>query len=1055
MSSTVTPSNQTVYLDPYSAKLFDFNSVDSRVYLSRAINNLYKAAGDNCILDGLKVTNTNMTANVATVTLSPGKAIVDSTLIEFTDPITLDLDVAGYSDAEGFLITNLSYQFLHTVYSNLSKVKLSYVVNDGSSVYPANTWFTNRDKLITGILAFDKNTQTITDITPGPGDPPLTKTILGQTFNIPEPDYATKRVHEAFGAIAEGSGSLGAGSGGCGGSSAPPVDPGDGGGGTPVSAPTISLVPPSVIEANVPAQLDVTIIDDGGDAGVTYSWEVSIDDGSSWSVVGLSDPNTKNPQWVVLSDGLSCKARVTVTNDGGGNMDTMSASITSDPEPTGITAPSGLSVSAPSGTIDVNVATPLDVTVANDGNDPSFTYLWEVSIDGGSTWDNDGLLSSTIVRDPNLTITADGLSCQVRVTVTNSGGSANASSGIFTSQINITADTNSSVTITAAHLFPNTEHAITGINGTTFNVSGSPFAVGDEVRLVNGNIDTVASVASDGGSGQDVVMENGPVTTGIATNLSSVYDITPQIEQEGGEDPFVQMDLDVQFDRHKFPVTESSGNIVIDHGSVPRKPFKNGDAVVVSGATDVVTTVSVPPVHSSVVGTGDVLYGPDIDPPDFGPTGYSKTCKLADNKILYVKSKTAGPETDSLMMIVGEVSGDNIVWGVKQELFTPSLTSGDNFMIGYAGPNRALIGYANKTKIAIVTADGTVLTPHADSTLSSNTEFVYLGNDKILVGYFTGSTESNMICTIESDNTITLGTEQSIAGSRPTSPKYKYLGNNKVLFLGTVNQSRAERYCFGTVDFINNQVSWGPCEDGINNSTNKYGSGFTVIGTTIVHAFVGQDSGNNHGTGGYYNIGTIDLNNDTITWANPADPTFSVPNNAYWDDTFDVAQIGGKVAVVYGNTPGNYAFEVFEGTVTGTTVSWTIGLSKNVGLDQLIVELTPGVSVLTYGFSTSFSSNVITYDGSNYTTTLTTADALPTSPTSVDLLPLTLEGDLSSGVKVLQNLNETYEVVDANKARVTASLTGDSGMFADIRIKADNTDLNEANATRIQADFSV
>jgi hypothetical protein len=198
MASTITPSNQTVYLDPYTAKMFDFNSTDSRVYLSRAINNLYKASGDDCILNGLQITDVTISSNIVQALISPGKAIVDSTLLEFTDPIMVDLDVSAYDDANGYLVINLAYQYLHTVYSNLSKVKLSYVVEGGDSVYPLGTWFRSRDRLIIGMMSFDKTAQTVTNTTPAPLDRPVFKTILGDSYQIAEPDYTIKRIQETM-----------------------------------------------------------------------------------------------------------------------------------------------------------------------------------------------------------------------------------------------------------------------------------------------------------------------------------------------------------------------------------------------------------------------------------------------------------------------------------------------------------------------------------------------------------------------------------------------------------------------------------------------------------------------------------------------------------------------------------------------------------------------------------------------------------------------------------------------------------------------------------------
>ena len=49
-------TGQQIHIDPYNGRLFDFNKHQSRVYLGRSINQLLNVFGDNCIIDGLKIT---------------------------------------------------------------------------------------------------------------------------------------------------------------------------------------------------------------------------------------------------------------------------------------------------------------------------------------------------------------------------------------------------------------------------------------------------------------------------------------------------------------------------------------------------------------------------------------------------------------------------------------------------------------------------------------------------------------------------------------------------------------------------------------------------------------------------------------------------------------------------------------------------------------------------------------------------------------------------------------------------------------------------------------
>ena len=94
-------------------------------------------------------------------------------------------------------------------------------------------------------------------------------------------------------------------------------------------------------------------------------------------------------------------------------------------------------------------------------------------------------------------------------------------------------------------------------------------------------------------------------------------------------------------------------------------------------------------------------------------------------------------------------------------------------------------------------------------------------------------------------------------------------------------------------------------------------------------------------------------------------------------------------------------------------------------------------------------------DLSSYHSIISTVDALPTNVATIELLPIQLEGDLDAGTPTYQALTETYSTVNAGTAKAVATLSADSGDYADIKVKVNNTDLNEVNLTRIQVDFQV
>lgn len=200
MATAVTPVNQKQFLDPYSSRLFDFDNVNSRVYLARTINSLMHTIGEDCILRGLEITNLNYDggSDLISCTVNPGKAIVDATLIEITDIVDLDLDVTNYVDT-GFIIVSLGFAYLQTVYQNLSKLKMTVVSADGNEVNP-EPWFLNHDRLVLAKFDFDKTTQTVRDISKAmhpPGEPlvPMGRaTVKGQEYHIRKPSLLAEQL---------------------------------------------------------------------------------------------------------------------------------------------------------------------------------------------------------------------------------------------------------------------------------------------------------------------------------------------------------------------------------------------------------------------------------------------------------------------------------------------------------------------------------------------------------------------------------------------------------------------------------------------------------------------------------------------------------------------------------------------------------------------------------------------------------------------------------------------------------------------------------------------
>ncbi len=159
MPAVQTPTNQLRINDPYQQRLFDFNTSDSRLYLARVSNQLLKTFGNDIVLNGFNFNSASHTNDTVSINIEPGLAIVDQTLIEVSDEVSLDLLVDGY-ETSGKIIIYLSYQWLHTVTENPLRIKISYVASDGEPVLPGG-WIQDRDRVVLAIFDFEKNPSNI------------------------------------------------------------------------------------------------------------------------------------------------------------------------------------------------------------------------------------------------------------------------------------------------------------------------------------------------------------------------------------------------------------------------------------------------------------------------------------------------------------------------------------------------------------------------------------------------------------------------------------------------------------------------------------------------------------------------------------------------------------------------------------------------------------------------------------------------------------------------------------------------------------------------------
>lgn len=155
---SITPTDQKRFIDPYQQKVFKFDSVDSRYFLSRVNNSLTKAVGDDIILTGLKVTNITVSGAYNTIinaTISPGYAIIDSTLVYIPQENIISFDTQNYSDT-GKVVISLNYKYIETLTDNPVKINSSYITLDGHIVNNNGGW-TERDRIIIDVIEFAKD----------------------------------------------------------------------------------------------------------------------------------------------------------------------------------------------------------------------------------------------------------------------------------------------------------------------------------------------------------------------------------------------------------------------------------------------------------------------------------------------------------------------------------------------------------------------------------------------------------------------------------------------------------------------------------------------------------------------------------------------------------------------------------------------------------------------------------------------------------------------------------------------------------------------------------
>jgi hypothetical protein len=181
MSTFYVPTNQVLNNTPYSQILLHENTEDSRVYISRHVNRLLKAIGDDLVLEGLElVQDPTITGTVVNFSLTPGLLIQDLTLIEINEQVELSIDVSPFDPDNGYIIIYTDFHHLDSSGENYLTFKVSYVLADGTELVAANPWNSSRNRIILNRFSFVTTTNVINSVT----EVFSNFTLIGSTYNL-------------------------------------------------------------------------------------------------------------------------------------------------------------------------------------------------------------------------------------------------------------------------------------------------------------------------------------------------------------------------------------------------------------------------------------------------------------------------------------------------------------------------------------------------------------------------------------------------------------------------------------------------------------------------------------------------------------------------------------------------------------------------------------------------------------------------------------------------------------------------------------------------------
>lgn len=194
MSFIAEPSDQVVLNTPSFQNSFENDSrfgvttnAPAAVYLSRLLNlNLDYLLEPNEIsaqIIGFEPNFVSINSNIVTMSINPGVAIVDKTLIELTSSVNIDIDgnfLFSISDTShnNKIVLVVEYEFKNSIIQNNFKIN-AYLYNDSTKQVqsPSSSWNTLTHNFVIGVLKIYRDN----DVTAVAND--LTKIASDQSLN--------------------------------------------------------------------------------------------------------------------------------------------------------------------------------------------------------------------------------------------------------------------------------------------------------------------------------------------------------------------------------------------------------------------------------------------------------------------------------------------------------------------------------------------------------------------------------------------------------------------------------------------------------------------------------------------------------------------------------------------------------------------------------------------------------------------------------------------------------------------------------------------------------